>query len=84
MSQGDIIRLNRMYKCNMSTAVFSDTSRKSLSSKITPIEASNTEVGGDDGSKRSKKSSRTVERVNGDKQPRTILGVLIFRLVGKN
>ncbi|KAL7037362.1 hypothetical protein ACKWTF_009180 [Chironomus riparius] len=83
MSQGDIIRLNRMYKCNMTTTVFSDTSIKSLSSKITPIETSNTEVGGDS-LKNSKTSPWTRERENEDKQARTILGVLIFKLVGKN
>ena len=83
MSQGDIIRLNRMYKCNMTTTVLSDMSIKSLSSKITPIETSNTEVGGDS-LKNSKTSPWTRERENGDKQPRTILGVLIFKLVGKN
>lgn len=83
MSEGDIIRLNRMYKCDMTTTVYEGTSKESSSSKITPIETSNTDVGGD-GSKMSIKSQSTGERVNGDKQPRTILGVLIFKLAGKN
>ena len=82
MSEGDFIRLNRMYQCNM--AKVSDTSLKSLSSKITPIETSNTEVGVDDSLKRSRKSPETGVRVNGDKQPRTVLGILIFKLVGRN
>jgi hypothetical protein len=73
-----------MYKCDMTRIAYEGTSKESLSSKITPIETSNTEVGGD-GSKMSIKSSSTREGMNGgDKQPRTILGVLIFKLAGKN
>ena len=87
MSRGDIIRLNRMYKCDMNRlkAANIDIFEPSLSATFKPIETPTTDVGGNFMEK-SIKSSTTQESQNEDKQqePRTILAVLMFKLVGKN
>lgn len=87
MSRGDIIRLNRMYKCDMNWLQAANTSifEPSLSATFNPIETPTTDVGGDFKEK-SKESSTTQEWENEEEQrePRTILAVLMFKLVGKN
>jgi hypothetical protein len=63
MTEGDIIRLNRMYKCKMPTA--------------TEHESSPSETGVE--------SSNNAERdKQQQQQPKTLFGMLIFKIVGKN
>ncbi|KAG5679812.1 hypothetical protein PVAND_009350 [Polypedilum vanderplanki] len=67
MSEGDIIRLNRMYKCKAIPTTTTATIAPKLSTTEPGVESSTV------------KTDKTQQQ-----QPKTLFGMLIFKIVGKN